>query len=241
MSTKAVPAIIFAFVVGGLVGYVLSSGLALTAPAALADAVPIPDAPQGEITSPTPIQPRPPSQDIAKDAGIPASPTATPTQTHSTEPPVTLATGSSEATKTPTAPLIESSPMRKPRKHDVTRDPYAQDAHAQDANKHQSDTNKRRRRGDTVNLKAHAGPGTTAVARLSISGSAYSAPARAVAEQPNIPLPLPLPIPTLPLPIPLPVPTFPTTPVPTIPVLTSTMTAPVFPPHSDDCSRLPTR
>ena len=232
MSTKAVPAIIFSFVVGGLVGYGLSTGKVWTAAAALADAVPaladavpIPDAHQGEITFPTPIPTRPPSQDIAKSAGTPVSPTATPTQTHTTEPPVTLATRSPEATKSPAAPLIEHSPTRKPRKH-------------------QSDTNERHRRGgDTVSLKAHNAAGTTAVARVGIFGSAdisaYTAPPGDVAEQPNIPLqppiptlplPIPLPVPTLPLPVPLPLP-LPTIPVPTIPVPTSTMTAPVLPPR----------
>src|SRR6185436_17749235 len=114
-----VPAIIFAFIVGGLVGYILCTGLALTTPTALADAVPFPDAHQGELTSPTPILPHPPSQDIEKNAGIPASPM----QTLATEPPPTLATGRPGATKTPTARLIEHSPMRKPRRGHVTTNP----------------------------------------------------------------------------------------------------------------------
>jgi len=137
MSIKAVPPIIFGFVVGGMVAYVLWTGLAPTAPVALADAVPIPDAQQGEIRSPAPIPPRPPSQDIAKSAGTSASPT-TPTRTHTTEPPVTLATTSREAIKTLTAPLIKPSPKRKPRKHQVTTDLYARDANAQHANMHRS-------------------------------------------------------------------------------------------------------
>jgi len=234
MSIKAVPAIIFAFVVGGLVGYGLCTSQALTAATALADAVPIPDAQQAEITSPTPILPSPPSQDVAKNPGTPASPTATPTQTQTTEPPVAPATGSPEATRTPTARLTEPSPVRKPRKHHVTRDPYAQDARAQYANMHQPDTNGRPWRRGTVNLKARTAAGTTAVRRVSILSSAvisgYSVPPRAVARRPNVPIPLPLPIPTLPLPIPLPVPTSPL-PLPTIPVPTPTMAAPVLPPR----------
>ena len=87
--SKTIHALIFAFIVGGLVGYALSTSQALTAAAAVADAVPIPGAHQVEITSPTPILPCLPSQDIA-NTGVPA----TPAETSTTEPPVTEATGS---------------------------------------------------------------------------------------------------------------------------------------------------
>jgi hypothetical protein len=51
MSFELVPAIIFTFVVGGLVRYVLSTTQALTAAAATADAVPIPDTSRVQITT----------------------------------------------------------------------------------------------------------------------------------------------------------------------------------------------
>jgi hypothetical protein len=64
MFSKAVPAIIVAFVVGGSVGYGLSTTQALTAAAATADAVPISDGREVQITDPNADPICPPSQDI---------------------------------------------------------------------------------------------------------------------------------------------------------------------------------
>jgi hypothetical protein len=86
---KTIHALIFAFIIGGLVGYSLSTSQALTAAAAVADAVPIPDSDQVEITSPAPMLACPPSQHTA-NAQVPARPL----ETYTTQPPATEATGS---------------------------------------------------------------------------------------------------------------------------------------------------
>ena len=89
VMSRIIHAFIFAFIVGGLVGYALSTSQALTAAAAVADAVPILDAQQVEITSPTPTLSCLPSQDMT-NAGV----QATRTETDTTEPPATGVAGS---------------------------------------------------------------------------------------------------------------------------------------------------
>jgi hypothetical protein len=104
--SKAFSAIIFAFIVGGLLGYGISTTQALNNAVALADAVRVPDARQVEIASPTPIKPCPPSQDIVNNAGVPMTPTADPTGSYINEPPVT------EVTESPADPYPTKNPQK---------------------------------------------------------------------------------------------------------------------------------
>jgi hypothetical protein len=108
MFLKTVLAITFAFIVGGLVNYGISTTQALNNAVALADLALVPDPRQVDILSPSLTLPCPPSQDIVNNAGIPMRPTTTPTETYTTEPPVTEATGS--PVETPTEPHPTDAP-----------------------------------------------------------------------------------------------------------------------------------
>ena len=76
--SKAVHVVIFAFIVGGLVGYGTATTQALNHAVAAANAVPIPDARQVELHVPTPMQAcdqRPASQSTAVTPMAAAAPT----------------------------------------------------------------------------------------------------------------------------------------------------------------------
>ena len=101
--SKAIHTIIFAFIVGGLVGYGIATTQALNNAIAVADAVPIPDARdarQVEITSPTPLTPCP--QPTVHNPGIPFTPA--PMGTYITQAPVT------NATAHPKPPVQQANP-----------------------------------------------------------------------------------------------------------------------------------
>lgn len=101
--SRTIHAFIFAFIVGGLVGYALSTSQALTAAAAVADAVPIPDVHRVEVTAPTPMLPCPQSQDIA-NIGAPAAPTKTHATDLSCVPPPCVPTTLAKPTEPTTEP-----------------------------------------------------------------------------------------------------------------------------------------
>jgi hypothetical protein len=79
--SRAIHAVIFAFIVGGLVGYGIATTQALNNAVAAAEAVPIPDARQVELLGPTPIQGCSPRPTSPSTAVIPM-PTADTTEPH---------------------------------------------------------------------------------------------------------------------------------------------------------------